>query len=92
MAPGGPPDDLPVNPHWRSSRRRSRRSPAGRRTETRQARGASRSVSLAEGKSETWIRDRTAHKTTTMIDRYRRTAPQFQELGVAGLVAIVDAL
>jgi hypothetical protein len=49
-------------------------------------------VSLAEGKSETWIRDRTAHKTTTMIDRYRRTARQFQELGVAGLVDIVEAL
>lgn len=36
--------------------------------------------SLPEGKSETWIRDRTAHKTLSMVDRYRRTARQFEEL------------
>lgn len=49
-------------------------------------------ISLAEGKSETWIRDRTAHKSTSMIDRYRRTARQVAELGLGSLVDLVDGL
>lgn len=49
-------------------------------------------VSIAEGKSETWIRDRTAHKTTSMIDRYRRTARQFEELSLGSLVDLTEAL
>lgn len=49
-------------------------------------------MSLAEGKQETWIRDRTAHKGLTMIDRYRRTARQFRELKVGTLVDLVDGL
>ena len=49
-------------------------------------------VSLAEGKNETWIRDRTGHKTLAMIDRYRRTARQFEELKVGPLPDLVEAL
>jgi len=49
-------------------------------------------VSLAQGKSDTWIRDRTGHKTLSMIDRYRRTARQFEELQLGALVDLVDAL
>ena len=49
-------------------------------------------VSIAEGRPDTWIRDRTAHKTLSMIDRYRRTARQFEELKLGGLVDLVDAL
>lgn len=49
-------------------------------------------ISIAEGKSEAWIRDRTAHKTTGMIDRYRRQARQFEELKVGSLVDLVDGL
>ena len=49
-------------------------------------------ISLAEGKPETWIRDRTAHKTLTMIDRYRRTARQFEELNVGSLCDLVEGL
>lgn len=49
-------------------------------------------VSLAEGKADTWIRDRTGHKSTTMIDRYRRTARQFSELKLGSLVDLVDGL
>lgn len=49
-------------------------------------------VSLAEGKSDTWIRDRTAHKSTSMIDRYRRTARQFAELKLGSLVDLVEGL
>ena len=49
-------------------------------------------VSLAEGKNDTWIRDRTAHKTMTMVDRYRRAARQFEELNVGSLVDLVQGL
>lgn len=49
-------------------------------------------ISLAEGKSETWIRDRTAHKSTSMIDRYRRIARQVAELQLGSLVDLVEAL
>ena len=49
-------------------------------------------VSLAEGRNDTWIRDRTAHKTMTMVDRYRRTARQFAELDVGSLVDLVQGL
>lgn len=49
-------------------------------------------VSLAEGRTETWIRDRTAHKSTSMIDRYRRQARQFEELKVGTFVALDQAL
>lgn len=49
-------------------------------------------ISLAESRPETWIRDRTAHKTLSMIDRYRRTARQFAELKVGTLIDLVDGL
>jgi hypothetical protein len=49
-------------------------------------------MSLAEGKSETWIRDRTGHKTASMIDRYRRAARQVQELELGSLVDLVEGL
>lgn len=49
-------------------------------------------TSLAEGKSDTWIRDRTAHKSTSMIDRYRRAARQFAELNLGSLADLADAL
>ncbi len=48
--------------------------------------------SIAEGKPETWIRDRTGHKTMSMVDRYRRTARQFGELNVGPLVDLVQGL
>ena len=31
-------------------------------------------IALANGKSETWVADRTGHKSSTMINRYRRKA------------------
>lgn len=48
--------------------------------------------SIAEGKADTWIRDRTAHKTMSMVDRYRRTARQFAELQAGSLVDLVRGL
>jgi len=37
-------------------------------------------VALANGRDETWVRDRTAWKSTAMVDRYRRLARNFDEL------------
>lgn len=42
-------------------------------------------VSLANGKSEAWIADRTGHKSSAMINRYRRAARQHEELQLGAL-------
>jgi integrase len=39
-------------------------------------------VSLANGKSETWVADSTGHKSSIMINRYRRAARTFAETGL----------
>lgn len=49
-------------------------------------------MSIAEGRPETWIRDRTAHKSTSMIDRYRRQARQVEELKLGSLCDLETAL
>jgi integrase len=42
-------------------------------------------LSLANGKSEGWITDRTGHKSSAMVNRYRRLARQFHELKLGRL-------
>ena len=42
-------------------------------------------LNLASGRSETWVMDRTGHTTSMMINRYRRTARQAEELGLGSL-------
>ncbi len=37
-------------------------------------------VSLANGRTETWVADRTGHKSSAMINRYRRAARTWAEL------------
>lgn len=49
-------------------------------------------VSIAEGKPDTWIRDRTGHRSTYMLDRYRRAARQLTELRLGSLTNLVTAL
>lgn len=49
-------------------------------------------IALANGKSETWVADRTGHKSSTMIQRYRRAARMVEELGLGDLVPLVDAI
>ena len=39
-------------------------------------------VAIACGKSDRWVRDRTGHRSTYMLDRYRRSARTAEELGV----------
>jgi len=49
-------------------------------------------ISLANGKSETWVADRTGHRSSAMINRYRRQARTWAELGLGELTALDRAL
>lgn len=49
-------------------------------------------VSLVRGKSEAWIRRRTGHTTTAMIERYRRNAENLIEGEGAALTPMVEAI
>ena len=49
-------------------------------------------VALANGKSETWVADRTGHRSSTMINRYRRAARQVAELNLGTLLPLDQAI
>lgn len=49
-------------------------------------------VSLANGKSETWVSDRTGHKSSTMIAKYQRAARTYAELGLGPLKNLARAI
>jgi integrase len=49
-------------------------------------------LSLSNGKTEAWVQDRTGHRSSVMINRYRRQARQANELGLGNLVPLVDAI
>jgi hypothetical protein len=49
-------------------------------------------ISLANGKSETWVADRTGHRSSEMINRYRRQARTWSELGLGELSPLNRAL
>lgn len=53
---------------------------------------ATMTVSLANGKSESWIADRTGHKSSQMINRYKRIARKSMELQLGALVPLDEAL
>lgn len=55
-------------------------------------RGTFVTISLANGKSETWVADRTGHKSSVMINGYRRAARTVAELGLGELVPLDRAL
>jgi hypothetical protein len=48
-------------------------------------------LSLAAGRSEAWVQDRTGHRSSIMINRYRRAARTAQELEL-GCLEPLDAL
>jgi hypothetical protein len=48
-------------------------------------RGTFVTLSLANGKTETWVADRTGHQSSIMINRYRRAARTAAELGMGEL-------
>jgi integrase len=55
-------------------------------------RGTFVTVSLMNGKSESWISDRTGHKSSQMINRYKRTARTFAELQTGELEPLFRAI
>lgn len=48
-------------------------------------------VALANGRSEAWVADRTGHRSSIMIQRYRRASRTFAELGLGELASLADA-
>jgi integrase len=49
-------------------------------------------LSLANGKTETWVMDRTGHRSSVMINTYRRAARTAAELGLGELAPLAGAL
>ncbi len=49
-------------------------------------------LSLANGRSETWVADRTGHRSSQMINRYRRQARGAHELGLGPLLPLDQAI
>jgi hypothetical protein len=49
-------------------------------------------LSLANGKTETWVADRTGHRSSQMINRYRRAARSAAELGLGPLLPLDVAI
>jgi integrase len=49
-------------------------------------------LALATGRSETWVADRTGHRSSFMINRYRRAARTAAELGLGWLTPLHNAL
>lgn len=55
-------------------------------------RGTFVTVSLANGRNESWISDRTGHRSSQMIARYKRTARTFSELNIGTLLPLDAAI
>jgi integrase len=49
-------------------------------------------LALAAGRSETWVADRTGHKSSQMINRYRQAARTATEIGLGWLVNMASAI
>lgn len=49
-------------------------------------------LALANGRTETWVADRTGHRSSQMINRYRRQARSAAELGLGDLLALDQAI
>ena len=49
-------------------------------------------LSLANGKTESWVQDRTGHKSSLMVAKYRRAARTATELELGGLAPMDQAI
>jgi integrase len=49
-------------------------------------------ISLALDKSETWVADRTGHRSSVMINRYRRKARQADQLHLGGFASLHEVI
>ena len=47
-------------------------------------------LALAIGRSEAWVADRTGHKSSVKINRYRRAARTAAELGLGDMLPLVE--
>lgn len=63
-----------------------------RRLRAHDLRATFTTLSLANGKSETWVADRTGHRSSAMINRYRRAARSAMELGLGTLAPLYLAI
>ncbi len=68
------------------------KSAARLRVRLHDLRGTFVTLSLANGRTETWVADRTGHKSSVMINAYRRAARTAAELGLGGLDALDVAI
>ena len=66
------------------------RSMSRRRIRVHDCRATFVTLALAAGQTETWVADRTGHKSSQMINRYRRAARSVEEMGL-GWLAPLDA-
>jgi integrase len=63
-----------------------------RRLRVHDLRGTFVTVSLSNGRSESWIADRTGHRSSNMIARYKRTARTFSELQCGDFTSLDNAI
>ena len=49
-------------------------------------------LSLANGKTESLVADRTGHRSSVMLNTYRRASRTAAELGLGSLLPLVDAI
>ena len=49
-------------------------------------------ISLANAKTESWVANRTGHKSSKMINEYRRQAECHRELLMGGLAPLCEAI
>lgn len=66
--------------------------PNRRRLRAHDLRATSVTLALANGKTETWVADRTGHKSSNMINRYRRAARTVAELSLGWLAPLDEAI
>lgn len=49
-------------------------------------------ISLATGRTESWVQDRTGHKSSLMVNKYRRASRSAEELGLGALHQLDQAI
>jgi len=68
------------------------RSPERRPIRAHDLRATFITIALANGKTEAWVADRTGHRSSHMINRYRRAARTVAELGLGDLLPLDEAI
>jgi len=67
-------------------------SSARRQVRVHDLRGTFVTLALANGKTESWVMDRTGHKSSIMIARYRRASRTASEIGLGDLTPMDEAI